>query len=137
MPDADDSAIMLNTATLAGDLRDALLDRLRAMPKPWAALSPDEQDEAIEGCTRVASHLVSGAIRAIASNGFPTISGKLVKAQIKDGMQLQVDVSRHDPQRLTVIDSVNLPVLLVFPEPELFMGERAPAKTSLDDRLGL
>lgn len=119
---------IIESSTLLGDLRDALLDRLRAMPKPWTVMSQDEQSELIEGCTRVASHLVTEATRLIAANGFPVIAGKLVKVQVKDGMQLQIDVSRHDRQRLTVIDSVDRPVLLVIAEPDMFMGEKAPAK---------
>lgn len=119
---------LIESSTLLGDLRDALLDRLRAMPKPWTVMSQGEQQELIEGCTRVATHLVTEATRIIAANGFPVISGKLVKVQVKDGMQLQIDVSRHDPQRLTVIDSVERPVLIVVAEPDMFMGEKAPAK---------
>lgn len=119
---------LLDSSTLLGDLRDALLDRLRAMPKPWTVMSQAEQQDLIEGCTRVANHLVREATRLIAANGFPVISGKLVKAQVKDGMQLQIDVSRHDPARLTAIDSVDRPVLLVIAEPDMFMGEKAPAK---------
>lgn len=45
-----------------------------------------------------------------------------------EAMQLQIDVSRHDPQRLTIIDSVDRPVLIVIAEPDMFMGEKAPAK---------
>lgn len=119
---------LIDSSTLLGDVRDALLDRLRAMPKPWTVMSQDEQKDLIEGCTRVASHLVTEATRIIAANGFPVIQGRLVKVQVKDGMQVQVDVSRHDPQRLTVIDSVDRPVLLVVAEPDMFMGEKAPAK---------
>lgn len=127
----------IGTETLLGDLRDALLDRLRAMPKPWAAMTDDEQKEMIEGCAVVAAHLVSEATRLIAAKGFPTISGRLVKVQVKDGMQLQVDVSRHDPQRLTVIDNVDRPVLLVIAEPDMFAGEKGPSKTSLEERVRL
>lgn len=128
---------LVESETLLGDVRDALLDRIRNLPKPWAAMTTSEQSEMIDGCTRAASHLVNETARIIAANGFPTISGKLVKAQVKDGMQLQIDVSRHDPQRLTVIDSVDRPVLIVFAEPDMFMGEKAPAKTGLDEKLGL
>lgn len=123
-----DHESIIEASTLLGDLRDALLDRLRAMPKPWTVMSEAEQHELIHGCERVARHLVTEATRLIAANGFPVIQGKLVKAQIKDGMQLQIDMSRHDPQRLTVIDSVDRPVLLVIAEPDMFMGEKAPAK---------
>lgn len=119
---------LVESSTLMGDLRDALLDRLRAMPKPYTVMSEREQQELIDGCERVAKHLVSHATALIAANGFPSIKGTLVKVQVKDGMQLQVDVSRHDPQRLTVIDNVDRPVVMVIAEPEMFMGEKAPAK---------
>lgn len=128
---------ILESTTLLGDLRDALLDRLRNMPKPWAKMSEDEQREQANGCERVAEHLVNEATRIIASKGFPSINGKLVKAQVKDGMQLQIDVSRHDQQRLTIIDSVGGVVLLVIPQPDMFMGEKEPPKTSLDEKMGL
>jgi hypothetical protein len=122
------AALVIDTATLLGDVRDALLDRLRTMPKPWTVMSEAEQQELIDGCTRVATHLVTEATAIIAANGFPCVSGRLVKAQVKNGMQLQIDVSRHDPQRLTVIDSVDRPVFLVIATPDLFMGERGPAR---------
>lgn len=118
----------IETDTLMGDIRTALLDALRNMPKPWQQMGPDEQQQLIDGCTKVSTHLVSEAVRIVASNRFPAISGRLIKAQIKDGMQLQVDVSRFDAQRLTIIDSVTKPVFLVIAEPDMFMGERTPAK---------
>lgn len=127
----------IETPTLLGDVRDALLDRIRTMPKPWEQMTEEQQRETIAGCMAIADHLVSEAVRIISSQGFPTIGGKLVKAQIKDAMQLQVDVSRHDIQRLTVIDNVGRPVLLVIAAPDMFAGERKPPRTSLEERVGL
>jgi hypothetical protein len=129
--------VVIEASTLLGDVRDALLDRLRAMAKPWPQMTDAEQHDAIEGATTVAKHLVEQAVRLVAAQGFPTIGGKLVKCQIKDGMQLQVDVSRHDPQRLTVIDNVGRPVVLVVTAPELFAGEKRRPRTTLEDRVGL
>ena len=42
---------VLNTDTLFGDLRDAILDRLKAMPKPWTVMSEQEQrdEQQVEG----------------------------------------------------------------------------------------
>ncbi len=137
MPETDEAENIIASSTLLGDLRDAILDRLRAMRMPWATMSQAEQNEMIENVTRVATHLVHETTNAIASKGFPTVKGKLIHAKIKDAMQLQVDISRHDAQRLTVLDSVGLPVLLVIAEPDMFMGEKKPPKTSLDEKLGL
>ena len=127
----------IEAPTLLGDVRDALLDRLRTLPKPWPEMSDDQQRETIAGCEQIARHLLTESVRAIASQGFPTIGGKLVKAQIKDAMQLQVDVSRHDQQRLTVIDNVGRPVFLVIAAPDMFTGQKTAPKTSLEERMGL
>lgn len=127
----------LDTATLYGDVRDALLAWLRLEPEPWERMGDEKQRETIERCGRLAEYLVVECVRLISAKGFPTITGKLVKAQIKDAMQLQIDVSRHDTQRLIVIDNVGRPVVLVVAEPEMFAGERSPPPTSLEKRLGL
>lgn len=118
---------IIEASTLLGDVRDALLDRLRAMPKPYTVMSAAEQQELIEGCTRVAANLITEATRLIAANGFPVIPGKLRKFTVKDEIAAQVDISRHDPARLVVMDSVGRSVLLVIAEPDMFMGEKAPA----------
>ena len=117
-----------DSSTLLGDLRDALLDRLRAMPKPWTVLSEGEQQELIDGCERIALHLITEATRLIAANGFPAIKGTLAKITVKDEMQAQVDLSRHDPQRHEIIDFVNKPVFIVIAEPDMFLGEKGTAK---------
>lgn len=60
-------ALEIETATLMGDLRTAILDRLRAMPKPWTVMSEGEQSDLIAGCERVAVHLVTEATRIVAA----------------------------------------------------------------------
>lgn len=118
----------LESETLYGDIRSALLDGLRAMPKPWQQMTADEQRQLTESCGQVARHLIRETTLIVAANRFPVVHGKLIKVQVqaKDAMQLQIDISRHDPQRLTVLDTVGKPVLIVIAEPDMFMGERAP-----------
>lgn len=127
----------LDTATLQGDVRDAILAWLRMAPDPWERMTADQQRETIDRGETLAEYLVVECVRLVSAKGFPTIAGKLVKCQIKDAMQLQVDASRHDVQRLQVIDNVGRPVVLVIAAPELFAGEKGPPTTSLEKRLGL
>ena len=127
----------LDTATLQGDVRDAILAWLRMAPDPWEKMSTEQQRETIERGETLAEYLVVECVRLVSAKGFPTVAGKLVKAQIKDAMQLQVDVSRHDLQRLMVIDNVGRPVVLVIAAPDMFAGEKGPPTTSLEKRLGL
>lgn len=127
----------IDTATLLGDVRDALLGWFRQAPDAWSKLDADQQREMIDRCTVLAEHVVVEAVRLTTAKGFPTISGRLVKCLIKDGMQLQIDVSRHDPQRLVLIDNLGRPVVLVIAELDMFAGEKGPPKTTLEGKLGL
>lgn len=122
--DAQTDEAALEASTLFGDIKTAMLEGFRNMPKPWAEMAEDEKREFADSVGKVSSHLIRETVRIVAGNRFPVIAGKLVKVQVKDGMQLQVDMSRHDRQRLTVLDTVGKPVLLVVAEPDLFMGEK-------------
>lgn len=124
----------LDASTLFGDIKAAILDGFRNTPKPWAEMRDEEKGDLSDSCGKVAAHLIREAMRVIAGNRFPVIPGKLVKVQVKDAMQLQVDISRHDRQRLTVLDTVGKPVLLVVAEPDMFMGEKDPPPDDKSER---
>lgn len=119
---------ILDSSTLRGDLRDALLDRLKTMPKPWTVLSEAEQAELIAGCDRVAMSLVTRAVCLIAANGFTALPGILEKVTVKDGMQVVVQLSRKDPHRHELIDTMGNSVMVVIAQADMFMGEQGPAK---------
>lgn len=123
----------IEASSLYGDIRAALLDGLRAMPKPWQQMTTEEQQQLTDSCGKVARHLISETTLIVAANKFPMVPGKLIKAQVKDAMQLQIDISRHDPQRLTVLDMVGRPVLVVIAEPDMFMGEKAKGGPHVDE----
>lgn len=127
----------IEAPTLFGDVRDSILDRLRGMKDPWPAMSEEAQREAIAGAEQLARRLIVESARLIAAHGFPTIVGKQVKVTVKDAMQMQIDISRHDPHRLTALDNVGRHVVLVIVEPDLFAGERRKPLTSLEEKLGL
>jgi hypothetical protein len=121
-------APVLNTDTLFGDLRDAILMRLKAMPKPWTVMSETEQYNMIAGVERATEHLISAAVHLIAANGHPVIRAKLDSLSCKDGIKAAVALSRHDAQRHQLMDAVGKPVLLVVADPDAFMGAKAEAK---------
>jgi hypothetical protein len=118
----------MDSSTLFGDLRDALLGRLRAMPKPWSVMSEAEQQELIEGTERVASHLVRNAVKLIAANGRASIDATLEQATVKDGIKAVITLSQRHPLRHELTDAVGKAVLIVVADVTEFMGEKAPAK---------
>lgn len=117
-----------STDTLFGDLRDAVLDRLRAMPKPWTVMSEDEQREMIEGVERVSRHLVHSAVLLIAANGRASIPVTVEKCTAKDGIQVVLQASRQDPLRFELLDAVGRSALLIVADSEAYMGEKTAAK---------
>lgn len=122
------------TETLMGDLRDAILDRLKAMPKPWTTLSEADQREMIQGIEMVARTLVRSAVRLVAANGRPTLEGVLSQCTVKDGIKATVILSRHDPLRESLLNAVNEQILIVVADAEAYMGEKAPANPDPDQR---
>jgi hypothetical protein len=124
----------LNTETLMGDLRGAILDRLRAMPKPWTVMNEREQADMIEGVDRVSRHLVAQAVRLIAANGHATIPATLVQCAMKDGIKVVLEVSKFDQQRHQLMDAVvaGAAAHIVLADAEPFMGEREPVKPDPD-----
>lgn len=119
---------VLNTDTLFGDLRDAILDRLKAMPKPWTVMSETEQRDMIYGVESATTHLIHAAVNLVAANGHPTIKATFESATVKDGLKAVLQLSRHDPMRHELIDTVGKAVVIVVADAEQFMGQKAPAK---------
>ena len=123
-----DGIVDLAANTLTGDIRDFLLDRVKTLGKPWAAMSEDEQSDQIHAAKEAALLLVSKACEIIAAGGKKSMIGSLVKVAIKDKIQVQIDFSKHDEQRHDLIDATGMTVSVVIADAEPYTGERGPAE---------
>lgn len=133
--DVDDGApITLVADRLRGDLRDEILKRLKAMPKPWTVMSEFEQQEMISGVDRVCADLVGQAVRMVSANGVEYLEGVLIKAETKDAtIKTQVNFRRSDPMRHKLNDRAGAPVIVILCDDAEFQGERAPARPDPDE----
>lgn len=77
----------LNIPTLKGDVRDALLAHVRALPKPWPQMSEAEQDMAIHRATTLADDLVRQAVALAAARGFEHFEVSLGKYAIDKSVE--------------------------------------------------
>lgn len=93
-PSTTESLPDIRTDTLLGDLRDAILQRLRALPKPWTVLSEREQADWIAGVEVVAQHLVHQTVLVVAAQGRPSVPGTIEKITIKDGCKIELSTTR-------------------------------------------
>lgn len=133
-----ENSILLAANTLTGDVRDFIIDRVKNLGKPWAAMSEDEQREQIYQAKEAAEHLVREACVIIAAGGKKAMTGKFVKASIKDKIQCQIDFGLADEQRHELFDTVGMSVCLVLADAAPFTGEKGPAEPTPDqsDLLG-
>lgn len=136
--DAGAAVIDLAAKTLSGDIRDFLLDRVKVLGKPWAAMSEDEQSDQIHAARDAAERLVQKACEIIASGGKKAMIGTLESITVKDGIKAVVKLSRTDEQRHNLLDTAGHTVSIAFADAEPFTSERGPAEPTPDqsDLLG-
>lgn len=126
--------IAIAAETIAGDLRDFVLDRLKHdhSSVPWN-LRPEADQRgmalAVEQACRTATHK---ACTMIAAGGHPAAGAMIAKLQVKDGLQLQVNVAASEKLRHEIMDHVGRRVLLVFADPDEHMGERSAVRIRPD-----
>lgn len=135
VPDEDVfNSIAINT--LAGDLRDFILDRLRheKSPLPWDLRGEEDQTATVAQVTSAARTWVHRAVTMIAGQGQKTAKGSLIKLVSKDGIQTQINIAASDPLRHELMDHVGAPVLIIIADPEEYMGERGSVKITKDQR---
>jgi hypothetical protein len=120
--------LVMSSDTLMGDIRDVILDRLKAMPKPWTVMSENEQRDLIYGVESAAENLIRRAALLIAANGYPIIEGRVEQSALKDDIKTVVRVSKHHPDRLSLLDAAGHSCIIVIADVAQFMGERAPAE---------
>ena len=125
--DEDDisaATLALATETLTGDIRDFILDRLRHEQdrRPWHQRSEAEQRDTVHRVESAVHELVTKAIELMAAGGRRTIAATLDQVTVKDGVTGKLVLSRHDPLRHRLFDSVGSRVLVVVADPEDFTG---------------
>lgn len=128
--------VTLAAETMAGDLRDFILDRLKQdhNPLPWQMRPEREQIETISQTESAVRTWVHKACILIAAGGQSAARGSLVKFQAKDGIQMQINVAASEPLRHQLMDHVGAPVLIVLAKPEDHQGERSAVKVIKDQK---
>lgn len=77
---ADD--LVINPDEMVFDVRDFLLDTIKARPKPWSATSQAEQRDVAAACEHAAREMVRKVVEAVASNGVSAIRVLLTKVNM-------------------------------------------------------
>ena len=133
---SDGGLHLLAAKTLAGDVRDFLLDRLKHdhSALPWNLRGEEEQRRTIESADAAARALVEKVWELCAAQDRPTLVAKLTKAAKKDRIEAVVAVDGLAPLRHALMDAVGKEVLVVLADSDVVMGDRGLPKPSPDQR---
>lgn len=127
----------LQIETLAGDLRDNLLLRIRDMKRPWSALTEEEQRDLANGLEMSARDLVRRTVRLLTAWEWPRCVVKLGDIKIVGGdkarIEGKIEAANLEEYRNVLGDHVGTMVTLIMIDSESFMGERGPADVDPDE----
>lgn len=132
--DIAEKEVTLASDTLVGDLRDAMLGRIRSMKKPWEQMSESEQRDCVEQFTNAAKHLTTRAVKLIAANGRQTITAQVEKVEIKDGLKTVLKCAKQEEIMLMLGNAQGHTVLIIAADAAEYEGEREPVKIEPDQR---
>ena len=130
VPTVDDDLRTLALRTLAGDVRDFLLDRQKHdhSALPWNLRGEDEQQRAIDQAEAAAQALVGRVFALVQSQGRPVVVGKLKEVKKKDGFEAKIAVDGLAPLRHALIDATGKEILIVLADSDAVMGDRGRPK---------
>lgn len=119
--------------TMTGDIRDAFLESMRNLPKPWQQMSKSEKDDQAERAEKAAESIVEQAVKLIASAACEKIEVR-IKKYSDDGKKLKIELVANSEDADKIVGLVDSPVLLVTNPSSEFKGQRAPVNNKADDR---
>lgn len=120
--------------TMFGDVRDAMLSRIKHMKTSWALLTEAEQAEVINGLELGAKHIVRAAVRTVSKHEFPHAVVELGEVKIggSKGIEAKISCQNIELNRNVLGDHVGQMVQIVMIDSDQFMGQRSAAEAEPD-----
>ncbi|MBD9540134.1 hypothetical protein IB276_11785 [Ensifer sp. ENS04] len=122
----------LAAETLSGDLRDVMLTHIRAMETPWSKLSEQQQSLKILAITSATETIVRRAVAIIAARDNEPVFARIAKFTVKDEIKAELVASSSVANIEKVAENIGQPAIVIFANPDAFMGERGEAKADPD-----
>ena len=127
-PSADEIAL----ETLAGDVRDILLSRVRNMSIPWGHLNEDEQRDVNSQMDECAKSLVRRAVALLTTAKFPTIMADVGAVKIDKGVEIKLQCAATVDNIVALANHGKGSAVLVLAEAADYFGEKAPPRVDKD-----
>lgn len=134
----------LDSGEMVFDVRDFLLDQIKARPKPWSATAQIEQREVAQACEHAARELVRQIVEKVAARGADPIRVLLTKVNaggediVVTGKVkfIGVEATEQDKAILALHHAIGKHVMLTRATVEDYAGQGREAET-LPDEPGL
>lgn len=120
--------------TLMGDMRDAMLSRIRTLQKPWAQMTEAEQTDCANGIELAARDMIRKTVRLVNRHEWPSCVVTLAEMKIggTNGIDIKMTCPNITEYRNVLGEHVKTQVMVVFADSETFMADRAPAQIDKD-----
>jgi hypothetical protein len=128
----DKSTEDLAAETLSGDLRDVMLTHIRSMETPWSKLSEQAQRDKIYAITNATETIVRRAVSIVAAQGNEPMFARIAKFTVKDEIKAELVASSSVSNIEKVAENIGQPAIVIFANPDAFMGQKAEAKPDKD-----
>lgn len=119
--------------TLSGDLRDVMLTHIRSMETPWSKMSERAQSDKIYAISHACETIVRRAVAIIAARGAEPVFGRVTKFTVKDEIKAELVCASSVGNIEKVAENISQPAIVIFANPDVFMGEKAPASADPDE----
>lgn len=128
----------LDTDEMVFDVRDFLLDTIKARPKPWSATSQAEQRDVAASCEHAAKEVVRKIAEAIASKGVNSIRVLLTKVNMGTDIVISGKVKtfgedEEDKAVLALHRAIGKHVMLTRASADDYAGGDREAQTDEDE----
>ena len=121
----------LNVRTLAGDVRDMLIDMFKTRPKPWDQMTAAEQSDICKAIDYASREMVKGVVDEIRSEGAEApvkaiLEGYTDKGDIKATLKIKSAGSEDEANAIMSLHRARGKlVLITIASPEDYLGQRA------------
>jgi hypothetical protein len=127
------SPVLLAAATLAGDMRDGILEMMRDLREPFHKIGEKHQGYFATRAYDLSMTIVGQMVGIIAAHDFPSIAASIKTTKIKDSIEAVLVVSKHDEYRHQLLDMTGAEVTLVLVDSRQFMGARGAPLIDKDE----
>lgn len=117
---------LLAAKWLVGDLSKIVVDELKAQQLPWSTLPEESQAKAIARIVESVKTSVRKAVMLIATVNRPSAHAEIESVLFKDGIKVQLTMSKQMADRHAIADAQGRSILLVLPDYEATEGGDAP-----------